>query len=368
MRLIRFGVGIRFAIVVRIITFIGVVRFVGFSGIVRFDWIGGFNRLVLRVSVSISISISISISGIIMHFTGGISHVGGIRISDTRIGSIAILGNAEGFVGLLSQSREIRLQFVRGNNRSLLADGHIVIIRGSTGCISHQITSGRIDYRRLLNILPGRSGMTAPATLARLERSGKTAHAAGQRLTDGHLLDRLLSLLIGMLVKLPGSTHHHAVTAAMRRHGEHGSGQHRPHSQQTANEIERRSKIRQRLTRPGERDIRILLLAQINKQNRRIVLHIAFELNALRVACHGMPHVGILEIDAFHSAVLRRSGILPCRRAGLLRTQRLPIIKTCQAHIAFTGQPSGGILGGGGGNADLPRSARQHLHPHIAIH
>ena len=145
MRLVRFGVGIRFAIVVRIITFIGVVRFVGFSGIVRFNWIGGFDRLVL------SISISISISGIIMYFTGGISHVGGIRISDTRIGSIAILGNTEGFVGLLSQSREIRLQFVRGNNRSLFANGHIVIIRGSTGCISHQITSGRIDYRRLLN-------------------------------------------------------------------------------------------------------------------------------------------------------------------------------------------------------------------------
>ena len=55
MRLVRFGVGIRFAIVVRIITFIGVVRFVGFSGIVRFNWIGGFNRLVLRVSISISI-------------------------------------------------------------------------------------------------------------------------------------------------------------------------------------------------------------------------------------------------------------------------------------------------------------------------
>ena len=208
--------------------------------------------------------------------------------------------------------------------------------------------------------------MTATATLARLERGDQAAHAAGQGFANGHFLGMLLGLL-RTIFELACGTRHHTLAAAMRRHGEYGSGQHGSHRQQAANKVERRGEIRQGLTRPGKGDIRILLLAQIDEQHRRIVLHIAFRLNAFRVAGHGMPHVGILEVDAIRVA-LRRIGALRARGTGLLRTKRLPGIKPSQAHIPFAGQPPRSVLGGSLGHADLSRSARQHLHRHIAVH
>ena len=203
---------------------------------------------------------------------------------------------------------------------------------------------------------------TAPPG-TRFECGGQTAQASCHSILHGHFLNRLLFLFL----KLTCHTGHHTLVAAtMRRHGEHGCGQHRAQRQQSADEIERHREIGQRLTRPCEGNIRILFLAQVDEQHVRTVLGIDFGFNVPLIARHRTPHVGILEIDP---CLFLCGGIGGCARisGGFHRAQRRPVLKTGQSRVRFAGQPSRGILCRCGGDANLFRPTYRHVHFHIVV-
>ena len=253
----------------------------------------------------------------------------------------------------MCETREICGKLVWRDHGSLF---EIVVfvnaISGSILLVGNQISSGRIDNRRLrrlvLRVFRNGRTMARMATTRTLRPALFTT--GGTRFSVLHPCGNLI------IVSLRGTDAiNHGkralIATLMRRHGEHGSRKYRKYCQQSAGKIERHGEIQQRTTGPVKHDRASPAIAVIDDRNGILgIIRIStldLHVNGTGIAFDCAPHVGILERDLAFGII---GGALS---RGLQRGQGGPVRQSGNARVFGSRNPTSNIAGGTDGDAHV---------------